>query len=495
MSGVDGDAITRRRLLEAGGASAASLAALGALGPRALAAPAAAQNVIVIVLDNVRSDHVGAYGGQRVRTPAIDGLARESLRFSRYRPEVFPTIPARRSIMTGRRVYPFRGWRPEPGLPQEPGWESIDRRIPVFTDVLGNAGWHTGYVTDNPHILSGAYDGFRARFDQPVIVKGQVPYRGRPPGRPVDRRTVNRHLLPKLRGTPTQRRIREYLTANKGREEEADYLSPRVFTEAARWVEGAVARQTPFALVVDSFDPHEPWDPAPRYLRRFGPGRIGAVKPIQAFAPPGGALEQFNLSRAAMRRVRNLYAAELAMVDTWLGLFLGRLEQLGLMQNTLIVLLSDHGVLLGERGEVGKTEDQMHREITRVPLLIRDPAGRGAGRTSDYFASTHDIAPTVLSMLGRPVPRAMDGVDLSVLLRGRAPPRRRIFTASYGRWVSAGDGRWLLICDNRGAKKRLYDTRRDPGERRNVASRHPAVVRRLWRQVIADAGGRRLPRF
>jgi len=247
--------------------------------------------------------------------------------------------------------------------------------------------------------------------------------------------------------------------------------------------------------VVDSFDPHEPWDPAPRYLRRFGPGRIGAVKPIQPFAPPGGALKQVGLSRAAMRRVRNLYAAELAMVDTWLGLFLGRLEQLGLMQNTLIVLLSDHGVLLGERGEVGKTEDQMHREITRVPLLIRDPAGRGAGRTSDYFASTHDIAPTVLSMLGRRVPRAMDGVDLSVLLRGKSPPRRRVFTASYGRWVSAGDGRWLLICDNRGAKKRLYDTRRDPGERRNVASRHPAVVRRLWRQVIADAGGRRLPRF
>jgi len=89
----------------------------------------------------------------------------------------------------------------------------------------------------------------------------------------------------------------------------------------------------------------------------------------------------------------------------------------------------------------------------------------------------------------------MDGVDLSVLLRGKSPPRRRVFTASYGRWVSAGDGRWLLICDNRGAKKRLYDTRRDPGERRNVASRHPAVVRRLWRQVIADAGGRRLPRF
>ena len=304
----------------------------------------------------------------------------------------------------------------------------------MFTDVLGRAGWHTGYVTDNPHILSGAYDGFRARFDQPVTVKGQVPYRGKPPGRPVNRRTLNRHLLPAAaQHAPPSAASREYLTANKGRDNEADYLSPRVFTEAARWVEQAVARRQPFALVVDCFDPHEPWDPAPRYLRRYGPGRIGAVKPIQPFHPPGGALKQFNLSRAAMRRVRNLYAAELAMVDTWLGLFLGRLEQLGLMQDTLIVLLSDHGVLLGERGEVGKTEDQMHREITRVPLLIRDPAGRGAGRTSDYFASTHDIAPTVLSMLGRPVPkRDGRGGPVGALAR-QGPPRRRDFTASYGR--------------------------------------------------------------
>ena len=495
MSEQPEEGLTRRRLLEAGGASAAGLALLGTLPQRALAAPAAAQNVVVIVLDNLRADHVGAYGGHRARTPSIDALARQSLRFDRYRPEVFPTVPARRSIMTGRRVYPFRGWRPQPGLPQEPGWESIDRGIPVFTDLLGRAGFRTGYVTDNPHILSGAYDGFRSRFDEPVTLRGQVPYRGKPPGRPVSRRTVNRSLLPKVRRTTTQRRIREYLTANQGREDEADFMAPRVFTAAAQWLERAAARKDPFALVVDCFDPHEPWDPPQRYLRHLGPGRVGAVKPIQPFAPPGGSLREFGLSRAAMRRVRNLYAAEIAMVDVWLGRFLGRLASLGLEENTLIVLLSDHGVLLGERGEVGKLEDRMHREITRVPLLIRDPAGRRAGQSSDYFASTHDIAPTVLSMLGRRVPRAMDGVDLSVLFRGRPPPGRRHFTASYGSWVSAGDGRWLLLADNQGRIRRLYDTRRDPGERRDVAARHPDVVRRLWRAVIADAGGRRLPRF
>jgi hypothetical protein len=89
----------------------------------------------------------------------------------------------------------------------------------------------------------------------------------------------------------------------------------------------------------------------------------------------------------------------------------------------------------------------------------------------------------------------MDGVDLSVLFRGRRPPRRGHQTAAYGAYVSATDGRWLLIADNQGRNRRLYDTERDPGERRDVAARHPAVVRRLWALVIRDAGGKRLPSF
>jgi len=482
--------LTRRQLLELGG-GAAGLALLGPAGEAALGAPAQATNVVVVILDNVRADHLAS---RRVITPTLDAFARESLRFPRYRPEVFPTIPARRSIMTGRRIYPFRNWRRTASLPDEPGWEAIARGVPVFTDLLGRAGYRTGYVTDNPHILAAAYDDFRARFAAPVSVRGQVPYRGRPPGR-VSRQKVRRHTVPRLRGTFVQRRVGEFLAANARRDGEEDYLAPRVFTAAARWLEQANARGKPFALVVDCFDPHEPWDPPDRYLRLYGRGRFDGVKPIQPFAPPGGDRRRYGLSGKAMDRVRNLYAAELTMVDAWLGVFLVWLDRLALSGNTVVVLLSDHGVLLGERGQVGKHSSQMHRELTEVPLMIRDPRRRLAGRASDYRASTHDVAPTVLSFLGRPVPRAMDGTDLSVLFAGGSPPRRDYFTSSYGSYVSAGDGRWLLIADNQGRKMRLYDTRRDPGERRDVAARHPDVVRRLWRLVIRDAGGRPLPLF
>jgi arylsulfatase A-like enzyme len=489
------DGLTRRRLLELGGGGAASLAVLGAGGPSALAqARAQATNVVVIVLDNVRADHIGAYGSRRVKTPSIDALARQSLRFTDFQPEVFPTIPARRSIMTGQRVYPFRGWRPTRGLPQEPGWQPISRRTPIFTDVLGAAGYRTGYVTDNPHILLPPYDSFRARFDDPVGVAGQVPPRREPRGR-VSNREVRRNVTPRLRGTSTGRRLRNYLQVTAGQDEEAQYNAPRVFTAASRWLDRAAAERRPFALVVDSFDPHEPWDPPESYIRRYGRGRVNGVKPIQPFPSPGADVRDARISRATLDRARNLYAAELTLVDRWLGRFLDRLEALGLASSTLVVLASDHGVMLGERGFVGKTDTQMHREITHVPLLIRDPSGRRAGRTSGYFASTHDIGPTVLSFLGREAPRTMDGNDLSPLFAGRRPPARRYHTSSYGDQISVRDGRWLLLADNQGRQPRLYDTRRDPAERRNVARRNRAVVRRLWRQAVRDAGGKRLPRF
>jgi arylsulfatase A-like enzyme len=183
------------------------------------------------------------------------------------------------------------------------------------------------------------------------------------------------------------------------------------------------------------------------------------------------------------------------MVDLWLGRFLDRLENLGLAENTLLILVSDHGVLLGERGWVGKRYSEMHEELTHVPMAMRHPAGRGRGRTSSYFASPHDVGPTVLSALGVDEPKGMNGADLSPLFDGRAPSRRRSYrTAAYNTYVSAADERWLLIAGNHREELRLYDRKRDRYERRNIAHRHPEQVRRLWNMVLHDAGGH-LPHF
>jgi arylsulfatase A-like enzyme len=484
---VPGD-VSRRELLRAGGAGALGYALLGS-GLAGAQSPAR-MNVVVVVMDSLRADHVY---GNRARTAAMDAVGRQGVRFLNAHPEGMPTIPARRAIMSGKRTYPFRGWRPRwRDLPPQPGWEPVGSDGEMWTATLGKAGWTTGYVTDNPHLLLPVHRRFRNTFDRVELVEGQVPVMRRPRNRPGPRVTA-RYMPKALRGTNAERRMANYLALNPRDRPEAEYNAAKVFRDGMAWIEWARARQ-PFALVIDSFDAHEPWDAPRRLVDLYGPARTSGVEPIQPFATPAARARDLDLSRGLLRRMRQLYAAEVTLVDVWLGHFLDRLANLGLAENTLLILVSDHGVLLGERGWVGKRYTEMHRELTHVPLVMRHPSGKGRGRSSNYYASTHDIGPTVLSELGVPRPKGMNGADLSPLFDGRAPRRKRGYrTASYNTYVSAADDRWLLIAGGRREELRLYDTKRDPGERRNVAGRNPKQVRRLWGMVLKDAGGK-LPR-
>ena len=130
------------------------------------------------------------------------------------------------------------------------------------------------------------------------------------------------------------------------------------------------------------------------------------------------------------------------------------------------------------------------KEIHSVPYMIRHPAGKRAGETSDYFVSTHDVAPTILSFQGLTVPGKMDGEDLTVMFDGADPPERDHWTTAYSANVAAGDGRWLLIADNQGKERRLFDTEEDPDEENDVADDHPDVVDRLWQNISTTRAGR-----
>jgi arylsulfatase A-like enzyme len=489
--------LRRRELIAAGAAGAAGLTLLGCDGDdsaaapvKRKAAPATARNVVVVVMDSLRTDHVY---GRRARTEALDGLARDGLRFTRAYPEAMPTIPARRSIMEGHRVYPFRGWRPFKGLTAQPGWEPVGHDKKMWTEYLREQGWTTGYVTDNPHIVSTAHDDFRSRFDRPELIYGQVP-EARKGTNKVSKAELYKHLPPALRGTRAEPRMLEYLRSNPRDRPEEEFLAARVFNRGIEWIEWARTRQ-PFALVIDSFDAHEPWDAPLDVIDLYTSRRTSGIEPIQPFATPAGRPEELDLARSLVRRMAHLYAAEVTLVDRWLGRFLARLAGLGLDDNTLIVAVSDHGVFLGEYGWVGKRYKEMHQVLCNIPFVIRHPAGKARGRSSRYFASTHDIGPTVLSTLGFERPGSMNGRDLSPLLDGKRIRPRDYFTACYTDHVNARDDRWLLISDNQGRDKRLYDRRNDPGERRDVSARHPDQVRRLWGYVKKDAGNRRLPRF
>ena len=475
--------VTRRRFIHAGSAAAA-----GALLLEPEAASAAERpNVLLIVVDTLRADYVSSYGG-RARTPNIDALARRGIRFTRFHPEAMATVPARRSIMTGRRVFPYRGWHRWPGLMRTPGWAPIGDVDSTFTSALRRVGYWTGYFTDNPFLgFSTPYASFRRSFSRFGRVGGQVGTVA--PLASVSDAELRHWLIPELRKGNIETRLRRFLAAGHYWRYEERSWAARVFSGAARALDEAAAHQ-PFAMVVDTFEPHEPWTPPRRYIDMYGDRGYRGPEPGTARYKRVSDWLRPSRRGPVLSRMRDLYAAEVTMTDRWLGVLIARLRELGLERNTVIALVSDHGFLLGEYGYTGKMAAQLHPPLIHVPLIVVDPARRRAGRTSDYLAQTHDLGPTLLAMAGVRRPRGMDGVDLSPLFRGKQPPERRMAYGGYANWCYARTGRWKLIAVNDGRTRRLFDLRRDPRETRNIAASNRGKADELYRAVVRRAGGK-----
>ena len=441
-------------------------------------------NVIVVILDSLRRDHVGAYGNRRIHTPSIDELARSSTRFTEARPEAMPTVQMRRCVHTGERTFPTRRWYPRKGdSVRMPGWEPIPESQVTLAEMLSAAGYYTALVTDTPHLFKPAMN-FHRGFDTWSFVRGQQGDRFRP-ARGSSDPELQRYLAALPPGSSRAEALAQYAAGRGTRNREQDYQAPKVFREATGWLRDAAELQ-PFLMVVDSYDPHEPWDPPARYIRRYDDPDFRGPEPI---SPEYGSADY--LTPRLRRRMQALYSAEVTLADAWLGRFLDAVDRRGLLDNSLVVFLSDHGVLLGEHGLVGKpVSSSLWPEVTDIPLLMRHPERR-RGRADDRLVSTHDIVPTILGALGIAPSRPLGGIDLSPVLTGDGGRvrRRRHLTMGYGPNAQILRGRWALTTTADGSSRQLYDVRDDPGFTTDVSGRHPDVVRDLVDRIERDAGG------
>lgn len=471
---------TRRRFLQAAGASAAVLAT----GCEMTSTQSSDDqpNVVVIVVDALRADHTF---GSLAKTPTMDALAREGLSFTRCYPEAMPTVPARKSIFSGQRGFPFRNWHDYAGLIESPGWEPLDSVPDSFTSTLRRAGYWTGLVTDNPFLaFSKPYKRFRDSFDHLAVRGGQVAgLSGGVPERAI------RHWLPRTLDNPkTRLRIQKYLANGIYNPKEKGLWAERVFRDGLKAIDLA-GRNKPFALVVDTFEPHEPWTPPRKYIDMYGdPDYRGPEPGMIRYNPVENYLTDAEAD-VLIPRMKALYAAEVTMTDYWLGVFMDRLTDRDLERDTMFVLVSDHGVFLGEHGFTGKSSEMLFPELIHVPLIVVDPRRRRAGEESTYFASTHDLGPTVLSMAGVEAPQRMDGVDLSSLFDGNQPSPRSYAYGGYKNSFFLRTDRWALSGINEPGKFKLFDLKEDPGETRNLAGRNPRKVRELYEIVKRNAGG------
>ena len=442
------------------------------------------KNVVLIIMDSLRKDHVGIYGHDRAaQTPNLDALAQDSLRFTRAIPESMPTINARRAIHTGTRTWPFRNWDPPQGediILQ--GWQPIPLDQVTLAEVMRASGYQTMMVTDNMHQFKASYDMHRG-FDVWDFFRGQTTDNYQP-NWTYDPAMVDRALMEGNVPAMTAQ-MKQYFSNVAARQTEADWFAPQVFTRASEFLEFGKEDERPFFLTVDSYDPHEPWDPPEEYVRMYDDEPYDLKEPFSVIYGPSDYLAEREL-----QRMRARYSAELTMADRWLGRFMDKMEELNLFEDTLVLLLSDHGMILGEHGLVGKPHYALYPETVDVPFMIRHPGGKLSGDTDDYFASTHDVAPTILGHLGIDPPEQMTGQNLMTLFEGGEPEARDHFTLGYHDHVWTRDDRYAMFSADDGSGAKLFDVQQDPGMNDDIAAGNPDVVKRMYDgYVLRDAGG------
>jgi arylsulfatase A-like enzyme len=458
-------------------------------------------NVLLIVVDTLRADHLSTFGYRHPTSPALDRFAERAARFPHASTPRAKTTPAIASLMTG--LYPH-----EHGVRDL--LRPIDATLPLVSESFARAGYRTGAIVGN-YVLQDAHSGLARGFE--TWVEDLPDQGGVPP-----------HAVPERRaGSLTDGAL------------VALGLAPAAEPGAAgpRGPLGAPGES--FFLYLHYMDPHGAYDP-PADLRVFEPGPVELI-PAEADLPPHAfqrlRVAEYNVPAEAISaagtvdaaRVRALYDAEVHSVDRELGRLFEALERAGLLEDTLVVVTADHGESLGEHRYYFEHGLYAYETTNRVPLLVRGPGIAPGTHTADV--SLVDLAPTLLELCdlaalappaGAPAEGPRGRSFAALLTRGTGLGERAVFSEKVERADLAGSvqikavrlGRWKLLW--RLARREvaaeavpellseeLYDLERDPGETENRIGSPPAEAplellrAELERFTAADKGLLRLP--
>ena len=449
-------------------------------------------NIVLMIFDSLRKDCTGVYGSSpwgRVRTPHFDALAKESLVMTRAFPESLPTLPTRRAVYTGRRVYPFHNadFRLKGDFLGAPGWGPIPEEQATLAEILRDAGYRTGLIADVYHMFKPSKNFWRG-FDQWMFLRGQEtdPYRSGPRLTQAEidywfpKEMREKGMGNKIVGA-VEEFIQQCVMNYHDRTSEEEYFAPRVLKEAAHWLEQNQDADR-FFLTIESFDPHEPWLP-PAHYRRMYDTEEGCEQIISAYGDVEG------LSETLLARTRANYSGEVTMCDRWFGHFIESMRVLGLLDNTLLIFTSDHGHSIGDRNYMGKRGYPSSPEVYDVPLMIRFPQAEHAGKTSDMFVQHHDITAMILEAAGVEPPEPIDGISfLDDALNNRLGQRNHV-TVAWGSALTVITRKWWFNCKADGTGSLLHDLEVDDPFASNIADEHPDVAQELFDQAKADAEG------
>ena len=381
---------------------------------------------IMVMFDSLNRHMLPPYGCEWVHAPNFRRLAQRSVTFDSAYVGSMPCIPARRELHTGRYNFLHRSWGPI---------EPFDDSMPALLD---DAGIHAHLVSDHYHYWEDGGATYHNRYSTWEAVRGQEGdfWKGLVDNPPIpDHVDIFANMTPV---PPNARKAWRQDWVNRGHmKSEQEQPQSVTFSLALEFLERNHTSDGWF-LQVETFDPHEPFFTMQDYKDLYPDGYDGPHFDWPKGGPAGN-------DSGLLKHARYQYAALVSMCDAQLGRILDAMDQYGLWEDTMLIVNTDHGFLLGEHEYLGKGKMPWYEELSHIPLFIWDPRSGVAGTRRYSLVQTIDLAPTLLDFFGLDVPSDMQGVPLGDVIRRDKPPREYALFGMFGGQVNCTDGRYVCM--------------------------------------------------
>lgn len=366
--------------------------------------------VIFILSDSLNRHYLPIYGNDWVIAPNLQRFADQSVVFDNHWIGSAPCMPARRDIITGRLNFLERGWG---------GLEPFD--IPFPHLLRDEAGIYCHMETDHYHYFHVGGENYHMPFNAWSFHRGQE-----------SDTYVSRVSSPEEPDYLGRWRA-QYAKNQTAFTSAAQFPTQRTFQGAIDWLK-ANEGQDDFFLWLEVFDPHEPFDCPKEYVDLYGDEWDGPLYNWSGY-------DKVDPESEATLHLRRQYASTLTMMDEWFGKLLHELERQDALEDTLIILTTDHGHFLGERGLTGKNNWQVWNELAHIPLIVHLPGGRCAGERRGQLTQNIDTMPTILDYFGVALEHPIHGESWRPILEENAPAvRRAALYGWFGQTVNVTDG-------------------------------------------------------
>jgi choline-sulfatase len=447
--------------------------------------------ILILMPDQFRADALGCAGHPAIRTPHLDRLASEGVRFGNAFTVSPLCMPARASFASGTYPHNHGIWHNAGHLPAEDE---------TFFHHLQAAGYHTAYIGKSHYYEHG---GFHLREREPYMHARGLDDVHETTG-PWATVTTDSYMTDEWHWKGLLRTFRDDYAERRKVGVSAvwpsplpveDHLDSYIGRKACEWIE-SYQDERPFCLFVGFGGPHEPWDPPGEYAALYDPAAMPEAIPPEE--PPPWLSEaarvrmlrgrDLNLTPDVIGRIRANYCGKMSLIDHWIGEIRRSLEHRGWWDELLVVFWSDHGEMAGDHGRCHKSV--LYESSVRVPLIVRLPGAEAAGQANEGLVEIIDVFPTLLEAAGRaPSPRAL-GRSLLPAIRDGAAMREAVLS-EVGDTTMVRTETHKYAADASGTGLLLYDLVADPDEQLSLAG-HPdhagterALRERLLRWLLA----------